>query len=212
MAKKAKRAKEFDVEPDPAFCILAKVFDATRNKSKLSDRELYTKYLTPGEHHLVGTLNYDVQFSVGEKTQTDRFYGTPIDEILSLAFYYCGALREHFVRAAMIVKELRTAELEGKDGKPRPYQDVSFTFKQKADNKKGYVVVNRTIPAAVVAAEAKRIADKVFGDDEEESTLVQEQVADCCSKLKVKREYDGPINIVEPHITVIHPQKQAEAA
>jgi len=198
----AKRAKAFEIESDPVMCILAKLFDATRGGSKLSDRELYPEDLTPGEHRFVGTLDYDIQVSIGDKTKTARYFGTPIDSILSLAFYYSGALREHFIRAAMIVRELRMAELEGKDGEPRPYKDVVFTFQRKADNKRGYVEVKTTIPAKIIAAEAKRITDKVFGEDDEESTLVQQQVADCLGKLKVEREYDGPINIVEPHVTV----------
>ena len=204
------RAKEFAANPNPAMVLIAKVLEAVRGKQKLSDQDRYEKF-APGEHHMVGTLNYDIVFTKGLDSIADRAYGTPIDTILLLAFHYAGALRGHFVRAAMVCKEIRLAELEGAEDEegnvtPRPYHDVTYTFKNvvpcKGKRKHKIVVETITIPADEIAAEADRLAMKLTGLDEEATQeaqelreLFQEQIKDCQSKLKVPRNYEGPINL-----------------
>lgn len=194
------RAKEFNIEQDAALCLLAKVLEAKRGGVSLSDRNLYKNDLTPGDHRFTGHIDFDVSFTVGEDATAARYYGTPLDAILSLAFYYSGALREHFIRAAMIVREIRSAELD-----ERPIRGIAFSFKRKADNKQGYTTVKTTIPASLIMAEAERIANKLYGEDEEEATITQQQVADCTGKLKVERKYEGPINIVDATMQVHRP-------
>jgi len=90
------------------------------------------------------------------------------------------------------------AELEDN----RPYHDVTYSFKRKADNEQGYQEVEITIPAEVIESEATRISNKMFGENDKEITIVQEQVADCTSKLKVTRKYDGPINLEDVSIDI----------
>ena len=218
------RAKEFDAVPDPAMVLIAKVLDATRNKQKLSDPKRYPGAFPVGEHRLIGTLEYDIAFTKGMDTTADRFYGVPIDTVLLLAFHYCGALREHFARAAAVCIEMRKAELEGpngEDGEPRPYQDVTFTFPEVAKGKKKIVNKTITIPASEIQKEADRIAGKLTGVDEEETAweqelrkLYQQQIDICAKSLKVSRKYEGPINLEDVSLTV-HPDMvvvQAEAA
>ena len=195
------RSKQFDVEPDPVLCVLAKVLDATRDKAKLSDRDRYD--FVPGEHRVQGNLDYDISFTVGEDAEAARYYGMPIDTVMLLAFHYAGVLRKHFARATASVKELRMAELEcGEDGTPRPLKDVHYTFLDVDGDEPQELQF--TIPAAQVQAEADLIALKLVGKDplqdkkeQDRRAAFQAQIADCFGKLKVMRKYVGPINLGE---------------
>lgn len=204
------RAKEFNAAENPVFVVLAKVLDATRNKQKLSDRDRYKgdPSLEPGQHRARGKLDFDVTYTVGEDAEAMRSYGTPIDSILLYAFLLSGALREHFIRAAMVLKEIRTAELEGEDEQhPRPYQDIDYTFKRIVTQrgKRRLVETPVHIPADQVAEAADLIAGKLTGEEtDEDRALVLEQVADCLAKLKVKRKYDGPINLEDIEQFALH--------
>lgn len=222
------RAKEFEVQFDPAFAIIAKVLEAKRSKRSLGDIKEYPGAFGPGEHRIVGTVDYDIAFTKGIDSNADRFYGVPMDTILLLAMHYCGAMREYMMRAAHVVIELRKAELEGTevDGQivPRPYQEVRYTFPRIVENKRGFKIVEEevVIPAEEVAKEADMIAGKLVGLDEESTAreqkrraLIQDQIALCAAKLKVSRPYEGPINIEDVKMAV-HPgmvvEGQAEAA
>ena len=211
------RAKAFDAVPDPALAIICKVLDASRDKQKLGDAKRYK--FEPGDHHIVGTLDYDIRFTKGIDSETDRFKGTPLDSIFLLMFHMSGAARRYAMTAAMVLRELRLAELEGPDakegGEPRPYRDVVFTFKNvipRQGRRKARIEEETvTVPAAEVQAWGDLLAEKLVGidedakkEDQELRTLYQEQIADCQSKLKVGVDYSGPINLEDVSLA-LHP-------
>lgn len=203
------RKQEAFAKPNLAFLILSKVFGAKRGGVSLDDRMQYALQgeLAPGEHRIAGSLDFDVGFTVGENTQANRPYGVPVDSILLLAFLYAGALRPAFLRAALIVREIRTAELE-----ERPVQAIDFTYDDIVTEGAGYATAKKHIhvDAVDVAHEAVRLGLKLngewpaFTDDPNEAqyrTLMAEQISNCLASVKVLRPYDGPINLVDVELT-----------
>ena len=75
----------------PDLLFLSKAL-ATKKKGKSAiNRDQFT--LEPGQHHLRGTVKYDITADVGEDTNADRSFGVPTDDIMDLAAHLCGALR-----------------------------------------------------------------------------------------------------------------------
>ena len=202
MGKKA----EFSVEPSAALCAISKVLGAKRQGETVAEKS--RKLLHPGEYRLQGSLCYDMLVTVGEDAEAARYYGVPIDSILLLAFHFSGALREHYIKAAMVCKEITLAEMES-----RPVQAVTYEFPRVVEGKRGKCkteMVEVVISAEEVAEQADIIAGKLVGLDEEETKaeqqkrkLFQEQIAWCGSKLKVMRKYEGPINVEEATFNVV---------
>jgi hypothetical protein len=206
MAKKAK--KEVDpaeeekkvrgkgplADPHVLFLVLDKLVNTKRNKVALADRDQYNAELTPGEHRIRGTLDVDVAFTVGENSTAARSYGVPLDSIILLSFLYAGALREHLFRAALVVREIRTAEME-----ERRVKAVNYRYTDTNGDKR------IRIPATQVAAEAARLGLKLIGQwpqaanpaQEEAQAALAEQLQTLLASIKVNRPYDGPVNIVD---------------
>ena len=203
----------FDAEPNVAFLVLSKALSAKRQGKTLADRNCYKSELSVGDHHISGTVNFDIDFTVGEDTEAARYYGVPVDSTLLVAFYYSAAVREHFVRAAHVMREIRTAELECEEtGKKRPYNDVAYTFKRVLEDEDGNFSVNEekhVVSASEVEKYAALLTQKLVGVNPEETerqqqkrALLQECIADCLGKLKRMRPYDGPVNLGDVHLDV----------
>ena len=188
----------FTAEPNPVLCALAKVLEAKRDGENLVDKS--RKLMQPGQYRLQGQLIYDMLVNVGEDSNAARFFGVPIDSILLLSLHYCGALRKHFFRAAKVVVELRTAELED-----RKVCDVQYDF----TNDDG-TVESITISAKEIKEQADVIAGKLVGTDEETTkaeqqrrALIQQAIAEASARLKVVRKYQGPVNVEEAGLSIV---------
>lgn len=192
--KKARSTEPF-AEPHVIFFLLGKLVTAQRQKTTLDDRDRYKDELTPGEHRLRGSVDVDVTFTVGEDSHAMRSYGVPLDSIILLSFLYAGALREHLFRAALIVREIRTAEMEERRVKAVNYRytDTDGTTKRVR------------VSASRVAAEATRLGLKLIGEwpvaanpeQEEAQAALAEQLQTLLASIKVNRPYAGPVNILE---------------
>jgi hypothetical protein len=192
---KAPKRVPFNAEPNEIYLILAKILEAKRDGKSLADRDQYNPQV--GTHHLEGILQFNVDYTVGEDTTTMRSYGVPMDTVLMLAFLYAGAFRPQLLRAACVVKEIRTAELE-----ERRVRSIRFTYD-------GGVV---RVSAMQVAREATRLGLRligvypVFADDpaecERRETAAQ-IMADCLTSIKVSRPYAGPINPEQVTLNVL---------
>ena len=173
-----KRAK-YDAEPHPVLAILAKVLESTRDGEKLgSDKS--RALMKPGdEQHLAGLITFEADYSVSDDSTTMRSYGVPIDSIIELGMYLCGAMRPFLLKAAFVVRELRTAELEERDLKA-----VTYEYDGK--------------PVTLEVEEVKELAKALA------TRLAEKQdVLGLSEKIKVSRPYRGPVNIQSASIEVI---------
>ena len=194
-------------EPHILYFVLGKALSTDRQKNSLGDREQYAAELTPGEHRIRGTLDVDVLFNVGENTTAARSYGVPLDSIILLSFLYAGALREYLFRAALVVREIRTAEME-----ERRVKAVNYRYTDTDGTEKRV-----RIKAKDVAAEAVRLGLKLIGqwpqvanpEQEEAQAALAEQLRTLLASIKVMRPYAGPVNIVDatlvPHAVLDGP-------
>lgn len=181
----AKRAN-YDAEPHPVLAILAKVLGSKRGGEALgSDRS--RALMKPGdEQHLAGLITFEADYSVGEDSTTMRSYGVPIDSIIELGMYLCGAMRPFLMKAAFVVREVRTAELEERD-----LQAVTYEYDDKPV----------TIPVEEVKELAVALAEKL---------AEKQDVLGLSEKIKVERPYQGPVNIQSASIEVIEGSIAAE--
>lgn len=192
--EKKVRGKGPLADPHILFLVLDKAVNTKRNKVALADRDQYEAELTPGEHRIKGSLDVDVTFTVGEASMAARSYGVPLDSIILLSFLYAGALREHLFRAALVVREIRTAEME-----ERRVRAVNYRYTDTDGTKRVH------LKATQVAAEAVRLGLKLIGEwpavanpeQAESQAALAEQLQTLLASIKVNRPYDGPVNIVE---------------
>lgn len=211
--QQAKREKGPLAAPHLAYLLLEKVVNATRAKVKLSDRDQYKAQLPVGTHRLQGMLEFDVTYSVGADSTSARSYGVPLDAVILLALLHAGAMREHFIRSALIVREIRTAELED-----RRVRGIRYAYDDVA---KDGTVTRRIVrvKSTEVAHEAMRLGLKLAGDwpgleDKPQEAAYRramaEQIASLAAQIKVDRPYDGPINLIDVAMKVL--EKKAKAA
>lgn len=180
-----KRAN-YDAEPHPILAILAKVLESTRGGEKLGSDKSRNLMEVGDEQHLAGLITFEADYSVGEDTEALRSYGVPTDSVIELGMYLCGALRSHLVKAAHVVRELRTAELEERD-----LQGITYEY----DSKSVALEVEEVKELAV--ALATRLAEK-------------QDVLGLSEKIKVMRPYRGPVNIQSAAIQVVEGSIAAE--